>query len=172
MPRPTDRNTDFSILYAMLAFLVIICVNVLSKCVVQPMMNDVSQKMELQELETAFNTVQHPDQTERVDMQKAIGLLTDQSESCDIFIGEIRSYGGERDQISAAYAGQTVKGYGEPGVIFIEDKIIPAADNLSLPSMFSSLSQWNIDPATLEKPLYLVYIFLPDYDSKANVKCR
>jgi hypothetical protein len=63
MPMPTDRNTDFSILYAMLAILVIICVNVLSKCVVQPMMNDVSQKMELQELETAFNTVQHPDQT-------------------------------------------------------------------------------------------------------------
>jgi hypothetical protein len=57
-------------------------------------------------------------------------------------------------------------------VIFIEDKTIPVTEKFDLPNMFSNLSQWNIDPARLEQPLYIVYIFLREYDTDMNIECR
>jgi hypothetical protein len=169
MPMPTDRNTEPSFIYAVLAVLVIICMSIVSRCT-KPMMNNVLKDMKLQEIEVAFSEIQHPGQTERITLQKAAGLLTDSSKSCDFFVGEVRSYSDNQDQILAYYAGQKVKSDGEIRVIFIEDKTIPVANKPDLPDAFNALSQWNIDPTRLEQPLYIVFVFLREYDK--NIECR
>mgnify|MGYP001466249896 CR=1 FL=1 len=172
MPMPTHRNTNLSPLYAMLALSVILCLSVLSKCGVLPTVNDAVKKSALQDLESDFNTVRHPEQTERVDLQKGIGRLTGDSRNCDIFVGEVRSYGGDRDAITTTYASQTLQGRGEIRVIFIEANDIPAADRPDLPTAFNSLSQWDISPASLEQSLYLIYVFIRDYNPGTKIDCQ
>lgn len=161
-----------SLIKVIIAILVIICISIISPLVIKPKMNDMAKDLALQELETAFNTINHPDNTERVSLEKVAGTLTDHSQGCDFFIGEVRSYQGPRDNIRAFYAGKSIKDYGVVRVIFIEDNSIPEANQSELPNNFNTLSQWNLEPTRLLQSLYIVYVFSIEHKTGFDIQCQ
>ena len=170
MPMPSDRNRDPSLIYVWLAIIAIILMQILSKRV-EPVFRNLEKEMALQDLEAEFDGIQHPEKTTPLARQKAAGLFTETSQACDFFIGEIRSYTGEKDQIVNWYADQKV-GEGEIGLTFIENREIPASDQAHLPNTLTSLSQWEVDPAQGNQPLYIVYILLYGQDAKNKIECQ
>jgi hypothetical protein len=172
MPVPYGQKPDTSLIKMIIAILVIICISIISPHVIEPMMNNVTKDITLQELETAFNGIDHPDNTERISLEKVAGTLSDNGKGCDFFVGEVRSHQGSRDNIRAHYDGKSIEDYGAVRVIFIEDNAIPEVNKLDLPNNLNTLSQWNLEPAKIQQSLYIVYVFSIEHPTGFDTQCR
>ena len=170
MPMPTDRNRNLSLVYVWLAIIVIVLLQVLSKWVA-PAFNNIQKEATLRNLEAEFDEIRHPEVTMLIVRQKTAGLLTNTSETCDFFIGDVRSYDGEKGQIADWYAAQKVKDE-EIGLIFIENGEVPLTDKAQLPIMLASLSQWEVNPTQQDQPLYIVYLFQLGQDAETKIDCQ
>ena len=54
----------------------------------------------------------------------------------------------------------------------IENGEIPVSDQAHLPKTLTDLSQWKVDPAQGDQPLYIVYIFLYSQDAETKIECQ
>ena len=54
MPMPTNRNVDYSLIYVLIAIVIICCLSILGPLVIQPFFDDTTNEQELQEPETAL----------------------------------------------------------------------------------------------------------------------
>lgn len=136
-----------------------------------PVIRNIEKETVLQELETEFDEMRHPEGTTPVARQKTTGLLTDTSEACDFFIGEIRSYGGDNNQIVDWYAGQKA-GDEEISLIFIDNRDIATSDQVQFSITLASLSQWELDLAQQNQPLYIVCTFLSGNEADIKIECQ
>jgi hypothetical protein len=87
-------------------------------------------------------------------------------------VGEIRSYQGSRGEIINGYASQSVKDAGKIHVAFVENDSILSEDAVSPPNPLNTLAGWEIPPIELEQPLYVIYIFIIEYQGARNLDCR
>jgi predicted PurR-regulated permease PerM len=101
MPMPTDRNVDYSLLYVLLALVVIVVLAIVGPSV-SSILNKIPQNVALQEFETAFRDVQHPAGTERLALRTEVGDFADGERGCDFFVGQVRAYDGDQESILAA----------------------------------------------------------------------
>lgn len=170
MPMPTDRNTDYSLIYAGVAIVIICCLSIAGPRVIKPAMNDLAGRVALQEFEAAFQEVQHPVGTERLSLRTATGDFAHSEQGCDFYVGEVRDYDGDQAEILAAYAHQEVRG-NPVQVLFLDDGQIPAQMRDSLPEPLNDLAAWEL-PSDAGQQLYMVYLVVVGYEGNASLDCH
>lgn len=170
MPMPTYRNTNYSLIYVLLA-MVLICVLFIVNPVVRSAMNKLSGSITLHKFETAFQDVKHPTGTERFSLRTSMGDFSGIDQGCDIYVGEVRSYAGSEEEIIAAYTGQVIKG-NPLQVVFLEDGQIPAWVSASLPEPLNGLAGWELPPGVEQPPLYMVYLVVVNYEGDLRLDCQ
>ena len=60
MPMAHNRNINHSLLYVWVAMIILCCLSVFGDRIIQPVINNVSGNIALEEFETAFQDVQPP----------------------------------------------------------------------------------------------------------------
>jgi type II secretory pathway pseudopilin PulG len=168
---PTDRNVDYSLIYVLLAVVVIAVLSIVGSRVIKPAMNNLQKDIALQEFETAFESVQHAAGTERLSLRTAAGDFTDSERGCDFFVGQVRAYDGDQEAVRAAYADQNVEGI-PVQVLFVEDGQMPAQLSQSLPESLDGLAGWELAPNAAQQPLYVVYLLVAGYEGNMSLDCR
>ncbi len=169
MPMPYDRSANYELIYAFLAVIVICILNLLGPYV-NTIFKDTQRDITLQEFVTAFDKLQQPAQTTQISLKTAAGRFSTSQTGCDFFVGELRSYPGNQDEIRAAYAGQSVQNAGEIQLIFIQNGAIPLTGGQPFPESLKTLESWESAPAG--QPLYIVYIVVTGYQGDSNLDCR
>jgi len=171
MPMPAYRNTNYSLIFVLLAIGLICGLSIAGPRVIRPAMNKLAGSMVLQEFETAFQDVQHPAATERLSLRTVMGDFYDSVQGCDFYIGEVRRFTGSEEVILAAYVDQEVSG-NPLQVVFLEGGRIPAWVRDSLPEPLNDLAGWELPPGVEQQPLYMVYFVVVDYDGELRLHCR
>ena len=171
MPMPTYKNTNYSLIYATLAIVVICCLSIAGPHFIQPALNNMAGKLVLREFETAFQDVQHPTGTEYVSLRTAMGNFGGSEQGCDFSLGEVRRFEGSEDVILAAYMDQEVKGY-PIQVVFLDGGQIPDQVGDSLPEPLNDLADWEIPPDVEQQALYMVYLAILNYEGNQKLNCR
>ena len=169
MPMPYDRSTNYEMIYAFLAIIVICILNLLGPYV-NTMFKNIERDITLQEFVTAFGKLQQPAQTTQVSLKTAVGRFSTSQTSCDFFVGELRSYPGNQDEVRAAYASQSVQNAGEIQVVFVENGEIMPPGGQPFPESLKTLERWESTP--VDQPLYIVYIVVTGYQGDSNLNCR
>jgi hypothetical protein len=112
----------------------------------------------LNKYELAFRRQSHPGWTTSISLEKRVGLLAGNSNHCDYFFGEVRSYTVSKDEISRFYDGQRVENYSYLKVTFIENGGFPGNESNNLLYGLRSIADWGFDPADLQNDLDIVSI--------------
>jgi hypothetical protein len=168
---PTYKNTNYSLIYVVIAIVFIGCLSIAGPLIIRPFTDNLAGSITLREFETEFQDVQHPTGTERLSLRTAMGDFNDSEQGCDFFVGEVRRYGGNEEIILAAYAYQAV--IGNPiQVVFIEGEEIPAGVSDSLPKPLNDLAEWELPSDARRQWLYIVYLLVIDYEGDLQVDCR
>jgi hypothetical protein len=97
MPMPTYRNTNYSLIFVLLAMGLICSLSIFGPRVIRPDMNKLAGSMVLQEFETAFQDVQHPAATDDLSLRTVMGDFYDSEQGCDFYIGEVRRFTGSEE---------------------------------------------------------------------------
>jgi hypothetical protein len=171
MPMPTDRNIDYSLIYVFLAIMVICFLSILGHRVILPAFNDIVEDIELQGFETEFQDLHHFPGTEPLSLRTAIGDFSNNEQGCDIFLGEIRKYVVNEDEIIENYIEQDVKGY-PIQVAFLDNGQISNNVIQAAPEPLNNLAEWELPPKTDSQKLYLVYVFVLGYEGDIKLNCR
>jgi hypothetical protein len=137
-----------------------------------PRVND----FRLWRVERSFDSVKHPSGTRLVMRIREVGLLIGNSNHCDYFVGELRSYSGEPERIKAAYAGARVwepipEGAGEVRVVFPQNGKVPNEDAFTVPYLLEDSADWGVIPKFGEK-LYYVYFLSAGQDPGFDFRCH
>jgi len=138
------QNKDYSLIQVILAIMVICVLTVAGPSVtrlLQSISNDLIGKEKLQELETAFQGIQHPAGTEHVSTRSLTGAFTGQEQGCDFFVGEIRSYSGGQDIVLSAYRDQKVS-ENPLRTLVLQKGQIPSQESSALPESLNDLADW------------------------------
>ena len=169
---PTHRNVNYTLIYVLLAVMVVCCLSVIGPRVIEPAVRDWAKETALQNFETGFQEVHHPPGTEHLSHRAAIGDFSNNDQGCDIFIGEVRRYHQHEDEIVEAYLGQDVKEY-PIQVVFLDDGHMPDGVVEAFPETLESAAAWDL-PEELEhqQELYLVYLVALGYQGIGNLRCR
>jgi len=167
---PYYKNTNYSLFYALLALMVICCLGIAGR-VIRPAVNKLSSSTELRDLERAFEALQHPAGSLSLSRRTANGILTDAEKGCDLFVGEIRQFDGDREEISPVYARQLVSGY-PLKVLFLDNGEFPVETGAFLPESLSTLAGWDLPPASTAQPMYLVYLLVVGFEGHLKLNCR
>ena len=93
----------------------------------------VGDNLRLESYSAAFRRVDHPTGSVRVDAQRRIGLLTGNGNHCDFFVGEVRRFDGDREDLRSFYGSQTVRGVGSLRLAFVDDGGFAADGETVLP---------------------------------------
>jgi hypothetical protein len=171
MPMPTDRNVNYSLIYVLLAMVVICFLAIAGPLVIEPALNNLKKNMALREFETAFQDVQHAAGTERLALRTEAGSFADSERGCDFFVGQVRRYDGSQETILAAYAHQEVKG-NPVHVLFIENGQIPVRMSRSLPEPLNDLAGWELPSGAEQQPLYMVYLSVVGDEGNMGLDCH
>jgi hypothetical protein len=117
-----------------------------------------------------FEAMPYPPDTQRLDTYKTLGLLTGNGNHCDIFVGELRSYSGDRTVIQEFYKHEYPSSM--LGVVFTENGDLPRESDSLIPSERGRLAYWNIPPGIDPEHVYLVFSFtFIDFDPGFDVRC-
>ena len=93
---------------------------------------------------SAFKMIEHPSDTTSVVRKARVGLQVGNGNHCDYFVGELRTYDGDRQAIEAAYAGQRPGGeIAWLAVVFVDAGVIPPEAGWDLPQGLDSLRGWS-----------------------------
>jgi hypothetical protein len=167
-----QRNTaNYEMIYVFIA-IVLICIMTLLGPRIQSIFGEILTTLTLGEFETAFAAIQHPAGTEPLVERKLAGKLAAGDKGCDFFVGEVRRSEANPEEITAAYANQTVPNAGGLHVLFITDGIFPSDENAVLPETLNEPAEWNLTQDEIQQPLYLVYILALDYQAGNSYDCR
>jgi hypothetical protein len=167
---PTDRNTDPTLIYVMLAMAVTCCVTIAGQFFIKPAFTNIQADLALHDFEAAFEEVQHPAGSERLSLRSARGEFTGEEQGCDFFVGEVRQYDSSEEDILSAYAGQVVSGH-PIQVLSLQEGQIPARLIYSLPGTLKDLAGWEL-PSDAGEPLYMVYLMIVDDEGDPELDCR
>jgi hypothetical protein len=171
MPMPTYRNTNYSLIYVLLAMVLICGLAIAGPLVIRPAMNNLSGSIALNKYKIAFQDIQHPAGTERLALRTSMGDFTGIDQGCDFFVGEVRRYNGREDAIIGAYADQAISG-NPLQVMFIEGGLIRTQVSNFLPEQLDNLSAWGLPPGAEQQPLYMVYLVVLDYEGDLRLDCQ
>lgn len=171
MPMASYKNTNYSLIYVILAMVVICCLSIAEPGIIRPFINKLAGNITLREFEKAFQDVQHPTGTERLSLRTAVGDFADSEQGCDFFVGEARRYDGNEEVILTAYAYQAVMD-NPIRLLFLEDGRIPAQTSHSLPEPLSDLAGWELPSEVGRQPLYMVYLMVVGYEGDLRLDCR
>ena len=171
MPMPTDRNVDYSLIYVLLAIVVICLLAFLGQRVIQPAFNDILGDIELQGFEKEFQDLHQLPGTEHLSVRATIGDFSDNEQGCDIFLGEVRRYVENEDEIIENYLGQDVKGY-QIQIAFLDNGKIPNDVIQAIPEPLNNLAEWELPPKTDQQRLYLIYLLVLGYEGDTKLNCR
>lgn len=171
MPMPGHRNVDRSLLYVLLAIVLIVFLRVAGSLVIEPAWNHLGGSMALREIETAFREVQHPTGSERLSMRSEVGEFTGGEQGCDFYVGEVRRYEGSEEVVLAAYAGQSVNG-NPLQVLFFEGGRIPVQMSRVLPEPLNDLAGWELGTGVGGQSLYMVYLLVVDAEGDRGYDCQ
>ncbi len=170
MPMPTYRNTNYSLIYVLLA-MVLICGLAIAGPVIRPAMNNLSGSIALHKFETAFRDVQHPVGTELLSLRTLMGDFAGIDQGCDFYVGEVRRYSGSEEVIIIAYADRAIRD-NPLQVVFIESGQIPARVSNFLPEPLDNLAGWELPPGVEQQALYMVYLLVVDYVWNLGFDCQ
>ena len=171
MPMPTYRSTNYSLIYATLAVVVICVLSITGRGFLRPAVNNMLGGIELRKFKSEFQDLPHPAGTERLSLRTAKGVLTAGDTGCDLFVGEVRQFDGNEEVICAAYTDQTVRG-NPIQVAFFEYGQLPAQASKLLPEPLNDLAGWDLPLEAGEQPLYMVYIEVVGFEGKMHLNCR
>src|SRR3989304_2511720 len=143
MPMPAYKNTNSSMVYGLLAMLLICVLAVTGPLGIRPALNNLSARISLQKFVAAFQDLQHPVGTERLSLRTSMGDFAGIDQGCDFYVGEVRSFSGSKQDISVAYTDQEIGG-NPLQVVYIESGQIPAKLSNSLPEPLDNLSGWGL----------------------------
>jgi len=158
------RHTNYELIHVLLAILVICGLTILGPFT-QRAFNSIIATFTLDEFETAFAALQHPDGTERLVLRKMAGNLAASDKGNDFFVGEVRRSTGDTQAIARAYANQTIPNAGDLHILFITDGVFPPNESSDLPETLNSPAEWGLTKDQTNQPLYLIYILVMDYQN-------
>jgi hypothetical protein len=172
MPMADSRiRPDMSIIYAMLAVIVSCCLVVSGEFFLKPRMSQIMAEIKLNELQTAFQTLQHPQDSQLVSEYSLTGEFTGGKPGCDYFIGEIRSVPSETQNLQTTYAGQEIDGRPFEIALLEDTASIPEQLQQLLPEALSDLQAWQPTPnAQPGQSTYIIYLLL--IDDEKEYDCR
>jgi hypothetical protein len=168
---PTQKNTNYSLIYVLLAMALICCLTVAGPRIIQPAINKFAGNIVLRDFKAAFQEIQHPADTEQLSVRTAMGEFADGGQGCDFFVGEIRRYDGREEDISAAYVPQEISG-NPLRVLFLEEGGISDQTEHSLPEVLDELAAWDLPSEARQRQLYMVYLIVVDYEGDFRLECR
>jgi hypothetical protein len=171
MPMPSYRNTNYSLIYATLAIMVICCLTFAGPRYIRPATNKILGGIELRNYEKAFQDLQHPVGTTPLSLRTTMGVLTDAEQGCDFFVGEVRQFDGTQESISTAYTDQSVNDV-PIQVAFLEDGQLPAQVGAFLPETINTLAGWDLPSGSAGHQMYLVYLLVVGFEGDLKLNCR
>ena len=118
-----------------------------------------------------FEEMRHPENTSRISLHKRVGLISGNGNHCDYFVGEMRRFQGEREEIEGFYAGREVAG--EPVfVAFVENGEFSELDRWSMPGGLDDPRDWLDSLADSLEKVYVVYILDVGYEPGFDIRCH
>ena len=171
MPMVMYKNTNYSLIYATLAVIVVCILTLAGPLLIKPAFNTNIGEIELNRYENAFQDLQHPAGTTSLSLRSTLGVLTDAVQGCDFFVGEIRQYDGDREAISTFYTDQSVSG-SPIQVTFLEQGQLPGEVSAFLPESLNTLAGWDLPSGIEDQPMYLVYLLVVGYEGDLKLNCR
>lgn len=132
-------------------------------CIVPAVQDRMLNTRLLAEMEESLRAIAHPDGTESVKVEKAVGLLIGCGNHRDFFVGELRTFSGNRDEIRAFYAGITIHNPVSDAAQAVEVAFVEPDGKLDgyLPDCYDRISGWDLSREQQGEPMYLVFIFSP-----------
>lgn len=141
----------------------------------------------LSQLAQNLAALEHPPRTALVFRNKLFGLLDEGSPyACGYFVGEMRTYEGDSDEVRRFYAGQTVAAIEWPlwssvnqapadllvKLVSIEDGPLENEENARLPNALQSAGAWSLTSWKGTTRLYIIYVWQSDiYDVSLDPRC-
>jgi len=127
----------------------------------------------LSRMARAMQALKHPDGTARIRFESRVGLLVGCGNHNDFFVGELRTYSGDRERITEFYKGVAIH---NPVGKFDQqvELVFPEPDGefkAWLPDCFDRLAAWRISPQERGGHVYLVFVFSsfpPDMDLRGH----
>lgn len=120
----------------------------------------------MRKTERSFADIDHPLGSRLVKRVRRVGLMTGNSSHCDFFVGELRTYEGDRNKLQNYYQHATVwspitNTYQKSAVdiIFIENGSIPDIWKEYLPRPFRTAKDWSLPTDTKNQQFYIVFFF-------------
>jgi hypothetical protein len=125
--------------------------------VIHPLLNN----RRLSQVENSFARLNHPAQSTLVKRVSAVGLLIGNSNHCDFFVGELRSYTGTQQLVRNFYSqSQSWRSLPDTdqasgSIVFLSQGVIP--ESTQLPYSYQDSEDWGITPELKRQQLYLLY---------------
>lgn len=133
----------------------------------------VSHDLTLRAHEAEFKAMAHPPDTTLVARKSRVGLLAGNGNHCDYFVGELRTYSGPQEAISAFYDGYRPAGeLAWLGIFFFEDGVLPEEAYWDLPQGLDSLSGWSRRLAHSREDYYIVCTVDVGYPPGFDLRCH
>lgn len=148
---------------------------IVSPFIIHPLSNN----RKLAHVERSFARVRHPAQSKLIKRLSDVGLLIGNSNHCDFFVGELRSYTGTKQVIANSYRIATVwspiSNIEQPlaEIVFLERGFIPGAAKEQLPYGLREASDWSIPTGTSKQQLYIVYFLdVGTFNQGCDLRCN
>ena len=172
MPMADPRiRPDMSLIYAILAIIVICCLLVGGELFIEPRMSQIMADTKLTELEGSFETLNHPPGSQIVSKYSLAGEFTGEKQGCDYFIGEIRSAPVDKVTIQMTYASQKMDGRPFEVALLENTTSLEQQLNQIVPETISNPQNWPLNPGnTNEQTIYIIYLLMKDTDRQYD--CR
>jgi hypothetical protein len=142
---------------------------------IQMLKDMVSNNLTLARIEGEFEEISHPPNTRLVSQRSAVGLLAGNSNHCDYFVGQLRTYSGNRDILHEYYEKQkSIDPYGPVELLFIDDEPLYSFSENPLDHLsyeFSDPAAWSDADITADEH-YFVYVFLIGFAPGRDPRCH
>ncbi len=171
MPMPYYRNTSLGPLFALLGMVIICLMIFFTPRFLSPTLTKITGKTKLLEFEKDFEKIKHPQGSERISMRSTFGNFAHGQKGCDFFVGEFRSYIGDKDAVQTGYSSQTVDNY-SPQVVFLESEQFPEELKNIIPSPLNEVGEGNLSQTNGQQQIYLLYLVVNDYGEDLKMDCR
>jgi len=126
---------------------------------------------ELAQYAIDFEKIEHPANTSSVSFNRAVGLLSGNGNHCDYFVGEMRRFTGERQELVIFYADQEVAGK-SVRIEFVENGEFARLDRWSLPNGLDHPQGWLKSSTDSLNNLYVVYVLDVGYEPGFDIRCH
>jgi len=118
----------------------------------------------------------HPQNTVVISQRQDLGLLIGNGDHCDFFVGQMRSFTGSQQSITAFYAKTKIwnplnNSRQSIDILFLENGEIVQSEREFLPSDFDSASKWLSPSHNRKQKLYIAYFFDVGHDAGTDIRC-